>query len=701
MRSATQLGASAITAAVLVPVSLWSLAGGRAESIDDAFILLVYVRHWLAGSAEWNVGDGAVEGFTSTLHLLATALVSMVEHDLVRADFLVTIGSAVGSAWACAAIAGRLADARRPRGVAGPNGAEPPRAIAVRTLAALVGGGLVASSPDLADASAYLLETPLVLLVALSAVATVALARESATTKITLAVAALLCTLALSRPEAALAALALALIWARGDGASAAISRTTRWLPLAATTTLLGAHLAFRWGVFGELAPNTFYAKSSASRWLEMEDGLRYVGAFATRPAGVLLIGALVGGAVLVPRGSERWFERAEHRERALVCWVTSALWVGAVVVGGGDCYAGGRFLVVPAALAMVGLGFAWAGLRRTPSAYVGGALIALLALQLSGLASGADARLLRLSEWPPSDASYGCDRELVRVVTGAWPDAVVAQSDFQRFKYFSDRTRVLDLHGLNDRALAHVVVDGPVRHGKYDPSRAARTDADVWIWGYLYWQERPLAEHSLAEVLADPGLAQQFSGYPERPDAEARARMLARFTTASVPACGGYYNFLVRQDLPVPSRPDLRVHGEAIVPSTGRCVDVGTPAARAWLFDGWSGDENDAERTFVWSDASATEIRWGSLVPGPRYRIVLYASGITTPSGPPIHVDATVEGATVGSFDLPVGWAEHTLELPEGAQGVRLAFDRTVSPGADTRELALQLDRICVAPRE
>jgi hypothetical protein len=259
----------------------------------------------------------------------------------------------------------------------------------------------------------------------------------------------------------------------------------------------------------------------------------------------------------------------------------------------------------------------------------------------------------------------------------------------------------VLDLHGLNDRAIAHGVVEGRVQHGKYDPEHASHTDADVWIWGYLYFRERPIAEHALGAVLADSGLAQAFSGYPERPGPEARARMEARFTTASVPACGGFYNLLVRRDLPVPARDDLLVHREATVPDAGTCIDAGEPEARAWLIEGWSGDERDGERSFVWSDGPAAALRWGALPAGRRFALVLHASGIAAPAGPIVQVEASFDGAGGARFPLPVGWAPHELAVPEGARGVRLRFDHTVRPGADARSLALQLDRACLVPVE
>jgi hypothetical protein len=286
-----------------------------------------------------------------------------------------------------------------------------------------------------------------------------------------------------------------------------------------------------------------------------------------------------------------------------------------------------------------------------------------------------------------------------VRVITESWPDAVVAQSDFQRFKLFSDHTRVLDLHGLNDRTIAHRAVEGRVRHGKYDAELASHTDADVWIWGYRYFRECPIAEHALGTVLADPGLAEAFSGYPERPGPEARARMEARFTTASVSVCGGFYNFLVRRNLPVPARDDLLVHRDAAVPDAGACIDAGELEARAWLVEGWSGDERDVERSFVWSDGPAATLRWGALPAGRRFTLVLEASGIVGTSGRIVQVEPSFDGAAGARFPLPVGWAAHEIAVPEGARGVVLRFDHTVRPSADARSLALQLDRACLVP--
>jgi hypothetical protein len=339
--SARSILSRASTSSLIAGATLWTLAGGRAESIDDAFILLVYVRRLRAlAPPEWNVGDGPVEGFTSTLDLLLKTLTSLVEPDLVRASFLATMGSAVGSALLAGWIGARLARERACADAPEPAASEGD-AQSWSGAGALVGGLVIGTSAELADASAYLLETPVVVAVTLVALSMVLLRGPAPRTREIWASSAALGALALARPETSVIALLLAGAWA--GGSASARSGTPdgdvrRWAPLLATATVVLAQLALRWAIFGELAPNTYFAKSSASRWLEVQDGLGYLAAFLARPAGQLLAGALVVGALALPSRAAGWFVSSEAHRRVRVCWLACALWVVAVVVGGGDC---------------------------------------------------------------------------------------------------------------------------------------------------------------------------------------------------------------------------------------------------------------------------------------------------------------------------------------------------------------------------
>ena len=74
-RGAIELGLVAAVAGWLVARTLARVIAAWAFSTDDAFITLRYARHLLEGEGlAWNVGEGAVEGFSNLLWLLVAAL---------------------------------------------------------------------------------------------------------------------------------------------------------------------------------------------------------------------------------------------------------------------------------------------------------------------------------------------------------------------------------------------------------------------------------------------------------------------------------------------------------------------------------------------------------------------------------------------------------------------------------------------------
>lgn len=133
--------------------------------------------------------------------------------------------------------------------------------------------------------------------------------------------------------------------------------------------------------------------------------------------------------------------------------------------------------------------------------------------------------------------------------------------------------------------------------------------------------------------------------------------------------------------------------------------VDVGTPEARPFLLDGWSGDERDGSRNAAWTD-------------GPRASVLLSLAGVVQPvlrlsaqgysAALPIAVTVSLNGNPVGAFAAPDGWQNIAVPLPAGDYSpagdlLELKFDHTLRPSVhnaqsnDSRQLALRVDRIWV----
>lgn len=80
----------AVLALVVVATSLFAFAGEPLANTDDAFIVLVYARHLLAGAGlVWNADP--VEGFTSPLDLLLKTAGTAVTTDPIKMAFSLTL----------------------------------------------------------------------------------------------------------------------------------------------------------------------------------------------------------------------------------------------------------------------------------------------------------------------------------------------------------------------------------------------------------------------------------------------------------------------------------------------------------------------------------------------------------------------------------------------------------------------------------
>jgi GPI mannosyltransferase 3 len=135
--------------------------------------------------------------------------------------------------------------------------------------------------------------------------------------------------------------------------------------------------------------------------------------------------------------------------------------------------------------------------------------------------------------------------------------------------------------------------------------------------------------------------------------------------------------------------------------------IDFGSAEARQYLGQGFSGDENNGQRSFVWSDAKASDVKFtvgGAKVP---HVLSLLASAYHRVA--PVTVDLTLNGKASGSFEVPARWVQLGLMIPPGVvqPGVNtlvLAYRKTgipkelEPPAVDTRDLAVMYDQLSIA---
>ena len=132
--------------------------------------------------------------------------------------------------------------------------------------------------------------------------------------------------------------------------------------------------------------------------------------------------------------------------------------------------------------------------------------------------------------------------------------------------------------------------------------------------------------------------------------------------------------------------------------------VDLGTPAARDYLHRGWSGDETEGDRTFVWSDGPESEVEF--FLAAPRdVPLSLRGEPYQFPGAPAQTVSLILNGDLAGRIALTPGGGDSRVTLPDeslraGKNRLVLRYAWTRSPSevrggenGDRRRLAMAWD--------
>lgn len=546
MRAAS-LHLSALLGAVLL--ATLALASARPGSADDAFVVLIYARELLAGGGfAFGPGSPPVDGFTSLSDLLVkAAAIAVWDADPVRTLWWVTGALYVA---AVAALAGLGWGAGRRGG---------------RLRVGLASALALALAPGLAEGTSYLLETPLFALTIAAAARWVLPGSAASRCRDELLAAGAAFALTATRPEALPVAGFLLLVRARSARVAGSVrgAGSGRGAALLAWLLATAAFFAWRFATFGSWAPNSYHAKTSDSRLNEVADGLRYVadllrgfdGARADPWAGVAAFACLVGLALpfLPTRAATDSSASSGARARALAGagWIALA----ALVLAGGDGYAGARLFVPVALWSLLAVaeiasgGSGGSGVARVAALAV---LLTVVGARVAGVAPDAGRKLAAIPSAPWSADDFACGRRVARLLERLLPDAALAHRHFQQARWFAPDLEVVDLTGLNDRAIARRPAPGPVRFGRSDVAPAVEAGAGALLLHHALVGPAALADRSLAATFDDPARVELLLGAPP-PEAEVRDELLARYRAASLPdACGRgtWLNLLVRADL-------------------------------------------------------------------------------------------------------------------------------------------------------
>ena len=474
-----RIGLAALTALVGYSGVIWPLA-----FTDDAFISFHYARNLVAGHGlVFNPGE-RVEGYTNFLWTMLAALTIRLGGDPVFWGYAagIVIGLAI-------------------------------TLVSYRIAVPLIGPGwglaatlLVASSQSLLvyTARGAGMETGFFTLLILLGCGMYLSAYRTRRSQRYLFAGAIFALAALTRPEGVMVfglTVGHVLLVAMVGGSNARESRIDNVrtamrsaLPLIISFLVLFApYFAWRWQYYGDLLPNTFYAKTGggAQQWLR---GLDYAVDFALIFGGPLLLFAAAAPlAAFADRSSRNQWHAALTTPTGYL-WLICTAYTAYIISIGGDHFPGERFFapIIPLLAILIVTGLSALTLsalaRRAPRLAYATATVAVAIAAWLGLNRGEalEQRVIGNDEsvWIWADLGLWLNRNTP-------PDASVAAAGIGAIAYYSQR-ETIDLHGLTDRHIARVAVEGmgsgPAGHEKRDPEYVLNVRKPTYI--PRFWED-------------------------------------------------------------------------------------------------------------------------------------------------------------------------------------------------------------------
>lgn len=429
LETTTQAGTCPLTlrTSISAPVAVLALTGTVVFALlqvhawgflhDDTMISLRYaVNFHEHRSLVWNLGE-YVEGYTNFLHVILAA-------GLIEAGVDPILSARLVNATAWAGIVALLLG--HPRTLGGRE-ASVVAAVLAGTAAPIVvwvHGGL---------------EAPLLAFLVLALALTTLRGLQGDTRPRLLALAGVLAALAmLTRTDAALFGLAsFVALTVAGDLRSAWRRAVPFLVPFLA---VMLAHIGWRLSYYGDLLPNTFYAKASGVPWLGWQFPLVYLSDFLVQLPYVPV--ALAAG--LMTRFGRHAFAARVYLAGSVLLYVAYVLKVG------GDHMPQLRLFVptIPLAAVLVALLHAGAGQWRARISYL---LTGAVALQL-----------VFAPPWAPRGMDHAAAVGLAvgDYIQQAWPaGSVIATNSAGALAYRNLDKGFIDMLGLNDRIIARTEV--------------------------------------------------------------------------------------------------------------------------------------------------------------------------------------------------------------------------------------------------
>jgi hypothetical protein len=394
---------------------------------DDSYITLRYARNFIEGSGiVWNPGE-YVQGYTNFLHLILISFFGWLGLDLVLASRIIGV-AALGCLPPMVIFFGTAIDEkqRRPLWLLA--------AILVMTSAPM----LVWSIGGLEGTLFSLLVTTgcFLFLLALSKSTPVWLYAASG------------CSFALSfltRPDGIVfivisSAFLLAKLKERPQTFRNVIAFAT---PVA---ILVLPYVIWQFTYYGDIVPNTFYAKAGTPLMLRLHSGYRYLTDYAMQPPYLLI---LVTASLLFAFVRRAWNPNITYMSLSTIGYLLF------IIYAGGDHMQAFRFVLPVVGLISGTIPFCLAPIvdMGHRSAFVGIALAILILSSLQLKSGKLNPRI--------EDPAARIGTIVGKYIASAWPEgSLVALNTAGSTPYYAGRHRFIDMLGLNDSHIAKRKID-------------------------------------------------------------------------------------------------------------------------------------------------------------------------------------------------------------------------------------------------
>lgn len=437
-----------LTVALALWVAFWRFQAFNFFVYDDTYIVLRYAKNFLEhGQLAWNLGE-AVEGYTNPLHLVLIVVLGALGMDLLDAARLINLLSYIGFAAVLFFALWRFRGFTAALLVAGLSLANP-------AMIAWIWGGMEVPF------SVFLLA------VAQAVMMRVILDPAQRTDKNAI-IAAIFFGLAFwNRPDNALYAVPAGIMWLLWN------QRKNTVLFGGIFAGMVAAHTLIRILFYGDVVPNTFYAKVVGTPAVTLANGFQYVWEGISTSPYYYAIGFAAIAMILL-----------FHKPlRAYAFYALGSIMLGAayVVSIGGDFMPGHRFIMPWLPLCLLSIGVLLDKVK--PALHYTGLIGCLLIMK---------AMFVLPDDLKAMDGTAMAGEKVGQYIQANWPKgSVVALNAAGAIPYVNMDKTFVDMLGLNDKHIARrtmpdlkIAWQHKPGHGKGDGAYVLTRQPDYIIFG-------------------------------------------------------------------------------------------------------------------------------------------------------------------------------------------------------------------------